>query len=247
MNNADYVQRAPAPAQDGDPAIPIEITLLTRDRAKFWDQQVQPVIREESARAYRADARWNWRRLLFLTAGTVLVGHRCYGLAVLVRNLQNQRVPAVPAGLLLVVEHVEPMEQDGFAQVLRAHHPHLYLWFLSAATIAALLPLGVPRIPSLGTVLIDAGIVTSANGTEEGRIWLHAAACRPDPVAAQRLFGFYRNKCGFLAVGTGAHEIVFPVPLTAIRRRNGGRNSGRTSRPHRRCTISICPRDTRRP
>jgi len=176
--------------------VDIKVAHMTMQHALDWDYTVQrEIVRAQRARGPnqppRADAGWSWvgiRTLLPLALR--LRNRRCQPLTILVRNAQGQ---AVPAGMLLLIEHYPwPLTTDPIRR-------STFTWFLASAPKAALLQRGVPDPPSLGRVLIDTALVHSLGSGMGGQMWLHAAAG-----GGSGLLQFYSHTCqlGRLAAGT---------------------------------------------
>lgn len=171
-----FVKSAPHKKNTG--CMPIKIEEASTDVLEYWHRNIQkPFINNDFN---RADRGWNWPRIdrNFGAIGWALHQEpRCYMV-----------VKEMPAGLLplaLVFQAEKyPALQDNFKE-------SCFLWFMAAAPEAFLLKhLPVSEVPSLGKIIVDIGVTTSYNNSNDGIIGLHSS-----PYGGARLRNFYANKC----------------------------------------------------
>ena len=155
-----------APDKEGD-LIPIVISEMTIQHAKWWQSQIQPVIDDNPD---RADQYWKW---IIISASSKLAGKvfskRPAGYAVGFDLDGN----FIPCGLIQLI--------GKFPYLVDRNKKSVFVWFLAVAPKESLTSLKDVNISSdkipkrIGSILLDIAVTHSFNIRNKGRAALHAS------------------------------------------------------------------------
>lgn len=188
-----------APTSSGTP-VNIRVSPITYNDTKFWEQQIQPEIRQTPD---RLDSNWNWPQLVtWLALSEALRFRKLVGYVALIQSATGL---SVPAGMVLL--------SVGYPSLANPSQPSVFVWYLATAPSNALTRLQVARKPALLEVLVDVGMVESEARGYGGEIGLHAANHLNSP-ASMALYSAYQSRCGLTALPP-------TVKLPGIRRNDG--------------------------
>jgi hypothetical protein len=155
-----------APNKNGD-LIPIVVSELTIEHAKWWHSQIQPIIDDNSD---RADQYWNW---ILISASSNIAGKffskKPAGYTVGFELDGN----FIPCGMIQLI--------GKFPYLINRKKKSVFVWFLTVAPFKALTSLknvniSADKIPKrIGSILLDISVTHSFNIRNQGRTSLHAA------------------------------------------------------------------------
>jgi len=176
-----FVRRAPTRSRD---FINLHVTHMRPEHALWWQSHVQPIIDETPG---RADRGWNWLvQFPFTTIAGKVLRQRPAGFTVGIVS-DDPDGPLVPCVMVQLLGR--------FRLRARSVNRSAYLWYLSAAPVAALVdipehPLTPDTIPKrLGTIGLDVAVTHSFNRRRRGRVALYA-----DEAGGPQLLDWYQKR-----------------------------------------------------
>lgn len=155
-----------APNKEGD-LIPIVVSEMTIDHAKWWHSHIQPKIDDNPE---RADQYWNW---ILISASSNIAGK------FLSKGPAGYSVGFdldgnfIPCGLIQLI--------GKFPYLIDRKKKSVFVWFLAVAPFESLTSLkdvniSADKIPKrIGSVLLDIAVIHSFNIRNKGRTSLHAS------------------------------------------------------------------------
>lgn len=211
LNEIRYISKAPS-LTGGQVAV--DVVNLDLHLARYWHNYIQPEINKNNV---RADFRWDWRRIYYVSRliGTSF-GQSPGGLA-LVLNLKPAHQALIPVAMLQLVNRYPHFQDHSKGST--------FLWYLSDAPREALQQLKVPntatplltddQIPKmLGTLALDSSVIHSYREGNMGRLGLHAA-----PRGGLPLINWYNGK-GLVNIPASDN---LPIGLRSLLKGNDGR------------------------
>jgi hypothetical protein len=195
-----WLPKKNACVETSERTIPVRIEALRHSHVALWQRHVQPLIKRHYRRddkrsidsngierRVRADADWNWWRILALlrlhNAATILPLNQSgkgFGWAI----VPEQSNTSVPIGLVTVV----PLFRCSINGV-EAHRA--FAWYMSDAPEEYFKKFAQPLVEDIAVTLLDTAIQTRADLEEDRSMVLRAA-----PSGGPRLAKFYEDKCG---------------------------------------------------
>ncbi len=176
-----FVRRAPS--RSGR-SVDLRVSHMRPEHAIWWQSHVQPVIDDMPG---RADRGWNWLvHFPFTTLAGRVLRQRPAGFTVGIVS-DDPDGPLVPCVMVQLLAR--------FRLRAKSVNRSAYLWYLSAAPVAALTdvpehPMTPETVPKrLGTIGLDVAVTHSFNRRRRGRVALYA-----DEEGGSQLLDWYQSR-----------------------------------------------------